>query len=615
MGTGLGQIAIRAGGVQASSQARATAIDFAESPDWGLGLKLFPVQRVILKAHYGLELDDTKKFKVAKDWTLQDHWDFTEREYLEFLFNEGRCNIKEVDHERRQLCLPIGRRSGKTFLAAGISAYETYKLLLLHNPQAYYGIPNGKEIGIVAVATGQDQAGILYRDVSSYFKQCGFFMPYTANNTGTYARFQTPADINLAGPYKDNPKTAQATIKVSFSSCIAKGLRGPGNMIIIMDEFAHFTDGSQQSSAQRVYDAITPSTATFSPKDDYNQPIGDVEGRIITISSPLGKQGHFYRLFEGGMAGHKGRLCINAPTWEVNPTIPASYFEEKYKEDPNAFMTEFGAEFSDRTKGWIDRPQDLDACIVETHRPTVQAPARLPHFIGIDVGLVNDGSAVAIGHLENRDGNRVVVLDHMEVMQAGVGKYSHSERLEFDDVVDWIYDLSRKFYLAHGVFDQHVGIPFEQALAKRGLRQLVSEHMTDTKNSEIFGNFRDMMWDRRLVLFDYPKEDGEDHCAYIKELLELQAEMKSKFVTKVFAPQVKGKHDDMSDALVRMVWLASQHLTKPKYITNAGGPNSGISPGMRQANQARKMLGARRMGTSPDRQSSRSRPGHTRGRY
>ena len=32
-------------------------ITFIEAP-WGLGMKLFPVQKVILKVHYGLALDD-----------------------------------------------------------------------------------------------------------------------------------------------------------------------------------------------------------------------------------------------------------------------------------------------------------------------------------------------------------------------------------------------------------------------------------------------------------------------------------------------------------------------------------------------------------------------------
>ena len=96
----------------------ADIIEFIESP-WGLNMRLFPVQRIILKAHYGLPLDDKKIFKVT-DWRRREFNDFTEASYLKYLFENGRCNIKEVEpgHERRELVLSIGRRSGKTFLAA-----------------------------------------------------------------------------------------------------------------------------------------------------------------------------------------------------------------------------------------------------------------------------------------------------------------------------------------------------------------------------------------------------------------------------------------------------------------------------------------------------------------
>ena len=60
----LSDIAMSAGKVDPSLQTEANIIEFVES-SWGLKMKLFPVQKVILKAHYGLELDDTTTFKVS----------------------------------------------------------------------------------------------------------------------------------------------------------------------------------------------------------------------------------------------------------------------------------------------------------------------------------------------------------------------------------------------------------------------------------------------------------------------------------------------------------------------------------------------------------------------
>ena len=195
----LSDIVMQAGRIADNDAPIADIIEFVEAP-WGLQMKLFPVQRVILKVHYGLELDDTKKFKIS-GWRRQEFREVTEKEYLEFIHDDGRCNVREVKpgHERREMILSIGRRSGKTTISACIAAYETYKLIKKGDPQGYYGLPASNNIQIISVATDKDQAGLLYQEVSGHFRNCAFFHPFTANNTMSYARFQTPKDIERYG--------------------------------------------------------------------------------------------------------------------------------------------------------------------------------------------------------------------------------------------------------------------------------------------------------------------------------------------------------------------------------------------------------------------------------
>lgn len=593
-------------GRRAPSDASSDVVDiitFVES-SWGLNLKLYPVQRVILKTHYGLALDDNPndfpldipipkshpeyspdlvdidgyyRYRIRiTDWRRENPKIFTEAGYLAWLYDQGRCNVREVipGRERREMVLSVGRRSGKTLITSCIVAYETYKLLSKSNAQKYYGVSASNVIQLISVATGVDQAGLLYQEASGHFQSCAFFRAYAANATQSYATFQTPHDIDRYGSYKDNPK-ARFSVKITFKSCVAKGLRGGNNLLVALDEAAHFGDKGQ-ASADEVYQAVEPSTRTFSPKDprdksrvlrDSNGKAMPNEGRLIMISSPLGKQGLFYKQYRlgfGSNAAADNLLCVQAPTWEVNPTVPAETFIGSYLKDPAVFFTEFGAEFTDRTRGWLESPSDLIACINPQARPRTRAPARAPHFLGLDVALVGDYSAMAIGH-NDADGN--VVLDYIERICAGEGDYAHRERLEFDEVADWVEHWARRFFIVEGVFDQWAGIPMEQALVKRGLSSLTSVHHTRQLSSQMYQNFKNMMMDRRLSLFNWPlPDDGGEYCDYIAELMELQAEMVSKYIIKVEAPNMDGKHDDYSDALMRMVWCATQNSSRKHRI-------------------------------------------------
>ena len=584
------------GRVDSKSDDIVDPITFIEAP-WGLSLRLFPVQKVIIKAHYGIELDDNPHgypldgpvpkdhpeydpvlvdedgcyiFRIiATDFQKRNPKYLTEAGYLEFLHSEGRCNIKKVvpGKQRREMVLSVGRRSGKTLITSCIVAYETYKLLLKGNPQKYYGSSQSNVIQLISVATDRDQAGLLYREASGHFSKCGFFKPYAANATQSFATFQTPWDIKNYGSYKDNPK-ARYSVNVTFRSCVAKGLRGGANLLVALDEVAHFGEKGQ-ASADEVYQAVEPSTRTFSPKDPLNttRPIGENEGRIIMISSPLGRQGLFYKQYQLGFGNNQAAdslLCIQAPTWEVNPTVPAETFVASYLKDPNVFFTEFGAVFSDRTRGWIEREKDLIDCVNPDLRPRGRAPALSPHFMGIDVALSKDYTAIAIGH-NSTDGK--IVLDLVERIKAGEGDFEGYDRLEFEDVADWIHQFTKRFYIVHGIFDQWLGVPMEQALNKRGITNLESLYHSRQVSSNIYQNFKSLMLDQKLELFDWPIMDGEEHSAHIQELLELEQEVIGKYIVKVQAPQIDGKHDDFSDAIARMVWCASQNSSKVKVVS------------------------------------------------
>ena len=65
--------------------------------------------------------------------------------------------------------------------------------------------------------------------------------------------------------------------------------------------------------------------------------------------------------------------------------------------------------------------------------------------------------------------------------------------------------------------------------------------------------------------------------------MSLQETVHNKYLSTVEAPNIEGAHDDMSDALVRMVWLASQHAgAQPAFgrrLGNRVARKQGTQPG------------------------------------
>jgi len=527
---------------------------------------------------------------------------------------ERECQVYDLTVPDGESFVANGFTNHNTTLSGIFASYEVYKLLNLYNPQHYYGLPNGNRIQIISVATDKDQAGLLFNEVTSHLAKCNYFQPYVANNTLSHVNFRTPYDIEKYGPTarQENGKfvsfNGKATLRVTFKSCIAKGLRGPGNIVIILDEVAHFVDKGN-SSAEQIYDAVTPSAAAYSRKDpgtgmpavSSDGTEAPVESRIILISSPLGKSGKFYEKFDLAMRGGEGSenlLAIQAPTWEINPTVPASYFRQKYHEKPATFMVEFGAQFSDQTKGWIEREVDLLACVNEDRRPTTRPIPKTPHQMGIDVGLVEDGTAIFITHVDQGK----IILDYHEVWYAGVDwresnphltepstpyarTLANVDRLDFDEIAVWIQALSKRFLITKGLFDRWNGIPLEQKLHKMGLKQFTAEFFTRDMSSKIYQSAKMFLYDERLVLYDYPipkraKEGTTRHSPFIAELLTLQANQVSKNVILVAAPKKPGAHDDQSDAFVRAVWLSTEVMLNTKYAAHGGVQRPHAAPSM-----------------------------------
>lgn len=326
--------------LSASEVPQENVVSFAEdSPRH----KLFPVQRVILKALYGIPLDNKELFRVGAREDVVDgasaltYHHMTEATYLRWLYDQGRSNIWEVTpgHEFQQAVFPWGRRGGKKHLLSVIAAWETHKLLSKPNPQEHYGIAQGDEIKICVVDLSRDRAEDFQGTLARLYERDSF-QERKANQTNAYTRFQTDHDIETRGRYPDceGLDHLTSTVKSCVHSCVSKGLRGAGNIAVILREVDHYHAGH----GREVYLATAPSTAAFQ---------GD--GKVIMASSPVhGRDPDkwwFRKKFHQAFKTPTRTLALQIPTWEMNPTIPHETMRWFYEEDPILFESEYGARF------------------------------------------------------------------------------------------------------------------------------------------------------------------------------------------------------------------------------------------------------------------------------
>lgn len=561
-------------------------IEFAEAP-WGLGMgtsvdvpPLFPVQKFIFKCAYNIPLDGQDHRIIIKDhYNEKERFRLTELEYLKFLNDEGRINVREITGNpkdtRPDLLLVIGRRGCKSSSIAILTAFETYKLLKKYCPQQYYRIMPDQEIRISCVATNQEQAAEVFRMITGHLERAECFSKFRNKPTLSYMQLSTLRDIEQYGPGQ------RPSIRIVAAPCSGRGLRGHNNIIAILDEMAYFfeTESSVDRSDDNIYSSVTPSVAKF------NSPEGDPHGRIVCISSPAATSGKFFELYQRSLSPEcNNLLMVKAPTWEVDYTLSSKFLRAKHSENPITYDVEYGAEFSDRVQGWIENEQVLRMNIVPGLKLKKMSYEQAPHFLGVDIGLKNDGTAVVITHPVRREVNGQI-RDYIELDLAEV-RYASDEDKEFfspDEIADWILTFADKFHLVKGAMDRYHIYSFLSKFQEKGVKYIEGVTTDRNYNSAIFQNLMSKMLDGSLRIPEGDErivdEKKTKDIPLVTELLKLRATLHNKYLITVEAPDIKGMHDDLSDAYARSVFLCTEYLNSGGSGRNAGNAIAGSSRG------------------------------------
>jgi len=286
-----------------------------------------------------------------------------------------------VGRRFREAYFVCGRRSGKSLFTAAVGLHAA----ILADWGAHLAPGQRPVVAIVAATT--DQAGVIAGYCAGLAKSSVVIASEVVRQTATCIEFASGASVEVHAN--------------SFRS-----IRGRSFAAVLVDELAFLRSDDSASPDTELRRAALPGLLPGA--------------RLIGISSPWSRRGLLYAVH----ARHYGRedaavLVLQADTLTMNPTFSAATIAEAQSEDAVLARTEFGAQFREDLRQFLDDAtieRAVPAGVVE--RPRVAAlpdggAARYVAFADLSGGR-HDAAALAVAHQE---GGRAV-LDKVVIAPA-----------------------------------------------------------------------------------------------------------------------------------------------------------------------------------------------------
>src|SRR5262245_9135984 len=306
--------------------------------------------RIVLKAAFALELTDGER-RIAQKLTQRD-----------------TLPASPV----RELWLLLGRRAGKSIIAALLAVWATCC-------RAYILAPG--EVGIfMIIAADRKQARVIKRYISGLLHAHAALEALIENETAE-AIFLTNG------------------LCIEIHTCSFRSLRGYTCIGAAVDEVAFWSVEDSANPDKEVLVALRAAMASVP------------EAMLIGLSSVYARRGEVWRMFDKhfGKDDSEAVLVVNGATTTMNPTISQAVIDAAYEDDPIAAAAEYGAEFRRDVEVFLP-PEALDAVRVvgrlelpfaEAHR------GRYVAFVDPAGGTGQDSMTLAIAH----DADNRAVLD------------------------------------------------------------------------------------------------------------------------------------------------------------------------------------------------------------
>ncbi len=394
----------------------------------------------------------------------------------------------------RELWVVVGRRSGKSRIAAAIAVHQA--ALCKHKLSA-------GEVGtILVLAPSKAQASII-------LGYCRGFLQSSPMLTGTIES-EVADEIRLRNG-----------IVIAVHAASFRNVRGRTILCAIYDEISWWRSDDEIASSnpdREINRAIMPSLTASG-------------GRLVAISSPYRRVGLLAEKHRAhfGSDGDPGVLVIQAKSTDFNPTLDEAAIARDYADDSEAASSEWGGQWRNDLSSFLD-DATVDAA-VDHGRPRELPPQKRwgYHAFCDPSGGRSDAMTLAVGH---REGENFVC----DVIRA------HTPPFDPSSVVAEYAQLCRDYHVHQVVGDLYGGEWISSAFRDAGLSYEKSEMTASQLFLESLSAFA-----RGIVSIP-------DDLRLVRELKAL--ERRTHRAGKDVVSHPAQGHDDAANALVGCLRLA-----------------------------------------------------------
>ncbi len=526
--------------------------------------ELSGVQQVILKAAYGLGLDDSRRDALGfteQDYfaALSGHGEFDE---LGFLLRVDRAAVNPyVPQEYREVILNEGVRSGKSTIASFVVCYEA--TCGGHESR----VRKGRRLVIFQIAQDLNQAKYALNDI--------------------VANLESMAWLGSG----DEPKRYEATkeridlwngVTIMTVPPTVKSVRGYDSPAAVLDEVAVWYQDSDSANPDfEIYSQVRSRQAQF------------LDPKIWLISSPWNEGGLLFERVKAGTNGkhvrceqhieslayvadfcdacrraqraHQGRLVLSMPTAAMgNPLVTRQWLVEYRNANPRQFERECLARFQKSVSGFLE-PEVVEAAVAKgvKERPPERG---VQYVVAIDPAFRRDIFAVAVAHTD-RQGK--VVFDRVERWR----RKPAGPPLDVGVCLEKVAAICELYHTTVLYGDQYQHESLKALCAQRGLGLSEVNFQAGSK-AEIYSNLHALLSQRRLVLLD--RQDVVD------ELTRLERTLTPGGTIQISAP--RDQTDDLATvtalAAKQAIWLTpvgSSLTDDEKFVASYSTPDPELS--------------------------------------